>query len=261
MANLQWIDTHCHIYAEEFSADRHLMVHRAIDAGIRKCLMPNVDVASIDAMLELERDFPDHCIAMMGLHPCSVKDDYEAQLEVVRDWLGVRKFLAIGEIGLDFYWDLTHTEEQYDAFRRQLKWSIEHQVPVVIHSRESLRQCINVVGETGNGRIRGIFHCFGGSADEAREITALGMYLGIGGVLTFKNSGLPEVIKEIGLDRIVLETDAPYLAPVPFRGKRNEPAYITYVAETLAKITGKSMEEIANITTTNAYNIFLPVTI
>ena len=207
-------------------------------------------------MLELENDFPGQCIAMMGLHPCSVKDDYEEQLEVVRDWLAVRKFVAIGEIGLDFYWDLTHTEQQYDAFRRQLNWSLEYQVPVAIHSRESLKQCINVVSETGNGNIRGIFHCFGGTTNEAREIIELGMYLGVGGVLTFKNSGLGEVIKKVGLDRVVLETDAPYLAPVPFRGKRNEPAYLSYVAESMAKITGKDIEEIAALTTRNAYDVF-----
>jgi TatD DNase family protein len=256
MANTQWIDTHCHLYAEEFSADRQQMLQRAIDAGVTKCYMPNVDVASIDAMLELENDFPGHCIPMMGLHPCSIKDDYEEQLEVVRDWLAVRKFAAIGEIGLDFYWDLTHTEQQYDAFRRQLNWSLDYQVPVVIHSRESLRQCINVVSETGNGNIRGIFHCFGGTAEEAREIMELGMYLGIGGVLTFKNSGLGEVIKKVGLDRVVLETDAPNLAPVPFRGKRNEPAYLIHVATALSAITDKPLAEIAAITTENAYNVF-----
>jgi TatD DNase family protein len=256
MAIAQWIDTHCHLYSEEFSADRHQMVRRAIDAGVGTCYMPNVDSASIDGMLELENDFPGQCVAMMGLHPCSVKEDYEAELEIVRDWISVRKFAAIGEIGLDFYWDLTHSEAQYDAFRKQLQWSLDYQLPVVIHSRESLRQCINVVRETGNGKIRGIFHCFGGTLEDAREIMDLGMYLGIGGILTFKNSKLPEVIKEVGISRVVLETDAPYLAPVPFRGKRNEPAYITYVGELLSTVTGLSTEEIAGITTGNAYDIF-----
>lgn len=257
MAGIQWIDTHCHLYSDEFSTDRHEMIRRAIDSGVSRCYMPNVDVSSIDAMLELETDFPDHCFAMMGLHPCSVKDDFEDQLEIISDWLAVRKFVAIGEIGLDFYWDLTHTEQQYEVFRRQLKWSMDYQLPVVIHSRESLRQCINVVKETGNGHIRGIFHCFGGTIEEANEIIDMGMYLGIGGILTFKNSGLPEVIRKMGVDKIVLETDAPYLAPVPFRGKRNEPAYLTYVAEFLSKITDKNSQEIAAITTRNAYEIFL----
>jgi TatD DNase family protein len=256
MANAQWIDTHCHLYAEEFSADRRQVIQRAIDAGVGTCYMPNVDAASMDGMLELENDFPDHCVAMMGLHPCSVKEDYEAQLEIVRDWISVRKFAAIGEIGLDFYWDLTHAEAQYDAFRRQLQWSLDYQLPVVIHSRESLRQCIDVVRETGSGTIKGIFHCFGGTIEEAREIMDLGMYLGIGGVLTFKKSGLADLIKEVGLEKVVLETDAPYLAPVPFRGKRNEPAYLIYVAEVLSKITGKDITEIATITTGNAYDVF-----
>jgi len=256
MAHIQWIDTHCHLYSEEFSGDRRQIVRRAIEAGVETCYMPNVDVSSIDAMLELENDFPGQCIAMMGLHPCSVKEDFEEQIEVVRDWLAVRKFVAIGEVGLDFYWDLAHTAAQYEAFRRQLQWSLDYQLPVVIHSRESLRQCIDVVKETGAGEIKGIFHCFGGTASEAREIMDLGMYLGIGGVLTFKNSGLGDVIKEVGLAKVVLETDAPYLAPVPFRGKRNEPAYLTYVAETLSKITGKDLPEIAAITTGNAYDVF-----
>lgn len=256
MTALQIIDTHCHLYSEEFSGDRNEMIRRAISSGVAKMFMPNVDVSSIDSMLELETDFPGHCIAMMGLHPCSVKDDYEEQIEVIRDWLAVRKFAAIGEIGLDFYWDLTHSEQQYDAFKRQLEWSMEKRLPVVIHSRESLRQCIDVVSTVGSGRIRGIFHCFGGTIQEAQEIIDLGMFLGIGGVLTFKNSGLREVINEVGLDRVVLETDAPYLAPVPFRGKRNEPSYLGYIVEKLAEATGITQEEIQRITTSNALDIF-----
>jgi TatD DNase family protein len=255
MAIVQLIDTHCHLYAEEFSADRSEMINRAIDAGVERFYLPNVDINTMDAMLELEKDFPTNCFSMMGLHPCSVRDDYEDQLEVVRDWLAVRKFAAVGEIGLDFYWDLTHSEQQYDAFRRQLQWSLDYQLPAVIHSRESLRQCINVVSETGHGRIRGIFHCFGGSLEEAREIIELGMYLGIGGVVTYKNSGLASVIKEIGLERIVLETDAPYLAPIPFRGKRNEPSYLINIVDKLNEITGLDQEEIGRITMRNASEI------
>jgi TatD DNase family protein len=256
MTSAQLIDTHCHLYAEEFSADRREMIQRAISEGVSKFYLPNVDTGSMDAMLELENDFPGHCFAMMGLHPCSVKADMEAQLEVVRDWLAVRKFAAIGEIGLDFYWDLSFSEQQYEAFRRQQQWSMDYRVPVVIHSRESLRQCIDVVSETGKGKIRGIFHCFGGSIEEAREVIDLGMYLGIGGVVTFKNSGLAEVIKLTGLDRVVLETDAPYLAPVPFRGKRNEPADLRYIVDKLAEITGFGKEDIGLITTRNASEVF-----
>jgi TatD DNase family protein len=256
MANSQWIDTHCHLYSEEFQSDRYEMVRRAITAGVGSCYMPNVDAASIDGMLELERDFPGHCFPMMGLHPCSVKDDVEVQLEIVRDWLAVRKFAGIGEIGLDFYWDLTHTDQQYEAFRRQLAWSMEYQYPVVIHSRESLRQCTDVVKEIGNGRVRGVFHCFGGSLEEANEIIDMGMYLGIGGILTFKKSGLPELLKTTGIDRVVLETDSPYLAPVPYRGKRNEPSYIPIIGKFLAEATGLHIDEVASITSKNAYHIF-----
>jgi TatD DNase family protein len=256
MTTSQLIDTHCHLYSEEFSGERRAIIQRAIDEGVSKFYLPNVDISSMDAMLELEKDFPDHCFAMMGLHPCSVKEDYEVQLEVVRDWLAVRKFAAIGEIGLDFHWDLSFKEQQYDAFRRQLEWSMNYRMPVVIHSRESLRECMDLVLETGNRRIRGIFHCFGGNIAEAREIIDMGMYIGIGGVLTYKNRVLGAVIKEIGLGRVVLETDAPYLAPVPFRGKRNEPAYLVHIVEKLAEITGLEKREICRITTSNAAEVF-----
>lgn len=257
MQNLQLVDTHCHLYAEEFMGQTREAIERAARAGVYKIIMPNIDVSSMDAMLELEADHPGMCIAMMGLHPCYVKEDVANQLEVVRDWINVRKFAAIGEVGLDFHWDLTFREQQYEAFRIQLRWALEKDLPVAIHSRESLRECIEEVKLVGNGRIRGIFHCFGGTAAEALEIMDMGMYLGIGGVVTFKKSALAEVIVEIGLGRVVLETDTPYLAPVPFRGKRNEPAYIRYVAEKVAEITGKTLEEVGRITTANAENVFL----
>jgi TatD DNase family protein len=257
MQNLQLVDTHCHLYAEEFHGERRDVISRARDAGVYKIFMPNIDISSMDAMLELETDHPDICIAMMGLHPCYVKADVAQQLEVVRDWINVRRFSAIGEIGLDFYWDLTFKEQQYEAFRQQLEWARQKDWPVAIHSRNSLRQCIDEVKSIGNGRTRGIFHCFGGTIEEASEIMEMGMYLGIGGVVTFKKSGLAEVIQEVGLGKVVLETDAPYLAPVPFRGKRNEPAYVRYVADRLSEITGKTLEEIGRITTMNAENVFI----
>jgi len=252
----QLIDTHCHLYSEEFQEDRREMIRRAQDAGVTHFMLPNIDLRSMDPMMELEREYPGQCHAMMGLHPCYVKEDADHQLEVVRDSLAVRKFVAIGEIGLDFYWDLSYREKQFEAFRKQLEWSLQHQLPVVIHSRQSLRECIDTVQEVGRGAIRGIFHCFGGSRAEAEEIMEFGMYLGIGGVVTFRKSGLDEVIREVGLSRVVLETDAPYLAPVPFRAKRNESSYLVYIAEKIAEVRNMSYEEVARITTANALEVF-----
>jgi TatD DNase family protein len=250
------IDTHCHLYSEEFLNDRREMIKRALEAGVAHFMLPNIDVSSMDPMMELEIEFPRQCHAMIGLHPCYVKEDADEQLEVVRDWLAVRKFLGIGEIGLDFYWDLSFREKQIEVFRKQLEWSLQYALPVVIHSRNSLRECIDTVREVGQGAVRGIFHCFGGSAEEAREIMELKMFLGIGGVVTYSKSGLDQVIREIGLSKVVLETDAPYLAPVPFRGKRNESSYLVYVAEKLAEVTGLPYEEVARITTSNALEVF-----
>jgi TatD DNase family protein len=254
----QLIDTHCHLYSEEFLDDRHQMITRAVEEGISRFYLPNIDVASMDTMIELEKEYSGRCFAMMGLHPCYVKEDAEMQLEVVRDWLAVRRFAAVGEIGLDFYWDINFSEQQYHVFRSQLAWSLAYRLPVVIHSRNALRECIDTVKEVGNGAVRGVFHCFGGTVDEAREIMDMGMYLGIGGVVTYKKSGLDQVIAEVGLSRVVLETDAPYLAPVPFRGKRNESSYLKYIAHTVADITGLQKDEVARITTANALNIFEP---
>lgn len=258
MIKSQLVDTHCHLYSEEFLEDRHQMMNRAFEEGIGRFYLPNIDVSSMDVMMEMEKEYPGRCFAMMGLHPCYVKEDAELQLEVVRDWLAVRRFAAVGEIGLDFYWDLSYKEQQYHVFRSQLSWSLAYGLPVVIHSRNSLRECIDVVKEVGRGAIRGIFHCFGGTVDEAREIMDMGMYLGIGGVVTYKKSGLDQVIAEVGLSRVVLETDAPYLAPVPFRGKRNESSYLIHIADKLADITGLHKDEVAKITTWNALNIFEP---
>jgi TatD DNase family protein len=256
MNKAQLIDTHCHLYSEEFLEDRREMIQRAVNAGVDRFFMPNIDKNSIDGMLELEEEFPGRCYPMMGLHPCYVKEDADDQLEIVRDWLAVRHFAAVGEIGLDFYWDLTFKEKQFEVFRKQLEWSTVYRLPVVIHSRNSLRECIDVVKEF-NGYIQGIFHCFGGSREEAEEIMDLGMYLGIGGVVTFRKAGLDEVIRQVGLSKVVLETDAPYLAPVPFRGKRNESSYLKFVADKLAEVANMDVEEVARITTQNAANVFM----
>ena len=193
---------------------------------------------------------------MMGLHPCSVKDDYQKELDLVEDYLGQRKFVAIGEIGLDFYWDVSFKSQQYDAFQRQIGWALDHNIPIVIHSRNAVEECINVVRENQKGNLRGVFHCFSGTIAQAREIIELGFYLGIGGVFTYKNSGLDKVMSEIGLDNVVLETDAPYLTPVPMRGKRNESAYISIIAKKLAEVKNIPLDEIASITTQNAEKLF-----
>lgn len=250
------IDTHCHLYAEEFKADLAEVIQRAQKAGVKKFFLPNIDRSSIEPMIQLEESYPDQCYPMMGLHPCSVKDDFLEELGVVEGWLKKRKFAAVGEIGLDFYWDRTFEKEQYEAFRKQIEWAIVYDLPIVIHSRDAMQSCIDVVSDYKDSRLKGIFHCFGGTQKEAEQIISLGFYLGIGGVLTFKKSGLKEVLRSIALEHIVLETDAPYLAPVPMRGKRNESAFLQYIISVLAEIKAISEEEVARITTTNASLIY-----
>ena len=250
------IDTHAHIYLPEFDFDRGQMLKSAQKEGISKIIMPAIDSSTHEGMLKVENENSSSCLSMMGLHPCSVKENYEAELKTVSDFLEQRSFAAIGETGLDFYWDKTFVQQQYLAFGRQIEWALHYGIPVVIHSRNSIDECINVVAEHQKGKLKGVFHCFSGNAIQAKQITDLGFYLGIGGVVTFKNSGLDKVIETIGLDHIVLETDAPYLAPVPFRGKRNEPAYLRYVVEKLAGIKNINTEEIAFATTGNAEKLF-----
>lgn len=251
-----WIDTHAHLYSPEFDSDRSEMVTRAIRQGVNRLLMPNIDEDSIPGMLSLEAEFPEECLPMMGLHPCYVKENVEVQLAIVQDWLSKRKFWAIGEIGLDFYWDKTLLDQQYTAFREQIRLAIEHQLPIAIHSREATRACIDVVKELHNGSLTGVFHCFSGTKEEAQEIIDLGFYLGIGGVVTFKKAGLDVLMADIDLQHVVLETDAPYLAPVPYRGKRNESAYIPLIAQKLADVKNLKIEEVAAITTGNARKLF-----
>jgi TatD DNase family protein len=253
---MQLIDTHCHIYADAFDIDRKDMIGRAIKQGVEKLLMPAIDTETHESMLALERDYPGICYSMMGLHPCSVKVNFEEELAVIYKYFEQRPFLAVGEIGLDFYWDLSFKEQQYQAFHKQIELALQYDIPVVIHSRESTNECIEIVKEHQKGKLKGVFHCFGGSIEQAQKIIDLGFYLGIGGVLTFKKAGLDIVMKELTLKNIVLETDAPYLAPVPFRGKRNECSYVKYVAEKLADIKQISAEEVAAITTANAQSLF-----
>ncbi len=207
-------------------------------------------------MIELEQQFPDHCKAMMGLHPCSVKENYLDELEIVKKWLDQRPFAAVGEIGLDYYWDKTFIPEQKQAFQQQIEWAVAFDIPIVIHSRDSLQDCIAIVRENQKGTLKGIFHCFGGNLKEAHQIMDLNFLLGIGGVVTYKKSGLADVLKNIPLSSLVLETDAPYLTPVPFRGQRNEPSYLKYIIEKIAEAKNCSIEEVAAVTTLNAQKLF-----
>ena len=253
---IQLTDTHSHVYADRFSADTPAMLAAAKAAGVRKILMPAIDSETHTGMLALEEAHPDYCLSMMGLHPCSVTADYQQELTIVEEWFVRRRFIAVGETGLDFYWDLTYSEQQYIAFRRQIELALEHDIPVVIHSRNSTDECIAVIKEYQKGELKGVFHCFSGNAAQAQQIVDLGFYLGIGGVATFKNGGLDQALARISLDHMVLETDAPYLAPVPYRGKRNEPAYIRYVADKLAEWKEIATEEVARITTKNAEKLF-----
>lgn len=250
------IDTHSHIYLSEFKEDRTAMLDRAGNEGVGKILLPAIDSGTHSALLELEATQPDRCLAMMGVHPCSVKENYKEELRIARDWLDKRPFHAVGEIGLDFYWDRSFTEQQVAAFHEQLEWAIHFDLPVSIHSRNATDECIAVVKEHQQGKLKGVFHCFSGDVKQAQQIIDLGLYLGIGGVVTFKNSGLDKVIKAVGIDHIVLETDAPYLAPMPFRGKRNEPAYLKYVVDKLAPLNNIPEEKVAEITTANAERLF-----
>jgi TatD DNase family protein len=250
------IDTHCHLYLSDYVSDLAEVIKRAGLAGVEKFYLPAIDSSTKSAQLKLEEEFPGKCVAMTGLHPCSVKSDYKKELKVVEDSLEKRAFAAVGEIGLDFYWDRTFEPEQYLAFHQQIEWALHYHIPVILHSRDSLDQTIQIIRDHQNGNLKGIFHCFSGTPEAANQIIELGFYLGIGGVVTYKNVGLDQTLKHIGLQHMVLETDAPYLTPVPFRGKRNESSYLKYVVDKLATIKDVSSEEVANITTENARKIF-----
>lgn len=250
------IDTHTHLYLPEFAVDRSKMLKRAENEGVKTFLLPAIDSSTHQQMLDLEVETKGVCRSMMGLHPCSIKGDFDRELKIAHNFLEKQRFIAIGEIGLDFYWDKTYTEQQYEAFHKQVEWALEFDLPIVIHSRNSIDECINVVKDHQKGNLRGVFHCFSGNSLQAKKIIDLGFYMGIGGVLTFKNSGVDIVMQEISLDNVVLETDAPYLAPVPFRGKRNEPSYLIYVIKKLSELKSISEEIVAAMTTANAKKLF-----
>ena len=250
------IDTHTHLYLKDFETDRDQVVANAINKGVKYMFLPNINSESVAGMLHLEEKFPDNCFAMMGLHPTDVKDDYKNELQIVEDWLSKRKFIAIGEIGIDLYWDKTFKDEQIIAFKSQIALANKYDLPIVIHSRESMKEIISTLKSLDAKTFKGVFHCFNGTLGDAHEVIKMGFHLGIGGVVTFKNAGLDKIVSEIDLKHLLLETDAPFLTPTPFRGKRNESAYTYYIAQKIAEIKNTSVEEVAAVTTQNALKLF-----
>ena len=251
-----YIDSHTHLFSSQFDNDRHQVVQKAIDQGVDKMLLPNINSKTLEAMHQLCQDFPQHCYPMMGLHPCDVKDDYEEELKIIKSHLDKGKYVAVGEIGIDLYWDKGTLDIQKKAFRQQLKWAKEYDLPVAIHIRNSFDTIFEVLEEVNDQNLRGVFHCFTGSKEQGQKAIEMGFMLGIGGVVTFKNSGLDKVLKELPLEKLLLETDSPYLAPTPHRGQRNESSYIPLIAQKIAEIYGVNIEEVAKITTQNAKKLF-----
>jgi len=250
-------DTHAHLYSEKFDNEHDAVVQRAVEAGVGRLFLPNIDSSSIPGLIRLCETHPSVCFPMMGVHPCSVDAEYEKELLLAEGWLAKKKFYAVGEIGIDLYWDKTFIEQQKDAFRRQVLLAKKYKLPIVIHSRQAFYECYEIVAELNDDSLSGVFHCFADGIEEAKKVISLGnFWLGIGGVLTYKNSGLDKVVQEIALEHLVLETDAPYLAPVPHRGKRNESAYIVHVAQKLAEIKNVSLDEVARVTTENSKKLF-----
>ena len=252
---MRWIDTHCHLYSEEFSEDITDLIERAKNAGVEKFYLPAIDSNTLQSMLALEKMHPE-CIAMIGLHPCHVNTNYEQELAIVKEWLDKRQFVAIGEIGMDYYWSTEFAAQQVAAFNQQMQWALDYHLPIVIHTRNAMQSTIDAVKPFADKGLHGIFHCFSGNANEAEQIINMNFHLGVGGILTYKKSGLPEAITNIPLEKIVLETDAPYLPPVPYRGKRNESSYIPIIAQKLAEVKNVTLEEVAAVTTANAEKIF-----
>jgi TatD DNase family protein len=256
------IETHAHIYDEQFDNDRQEMLNRAFEIGVKQIWMPNCNHETIEGMMKLEDEYPQICHSMMGLHPCYVEADFEKELQLVENWLDKRKFIVIGEIGIDFYWDLTFVKQQEEAFKIQLAFAKKHNLPICIHSRNSkdgqhnaIIRCVELIEEFGWSDLKGIFHCFSGNLEEAKRVIDLNFLLGIGGVATFKNGGMDTVLPEIDLKNIVLETDSPYLAPVPHRGKRNEVAYLDLVVKRIAELKNTDYQTVMNQTTQNAVQL------
>ena len=250
------IETHAHVYSSEFESDLNDVVSRAKSVGVEKILMPNVDLESLEAMHRVEDSFPDYCHSMLGLHPCSVKENFKVQLKELATWLNKREYVAIGEIGMDLHWDKTYKNQQVEAFVTQLSWADNFDLPIVVHSRNANAELLDILKNESIGGLNGVIHCFSGTEEEAKSFLDLGFYLGIGGVVTFKNAGLDKVVQKLPLNRLLLETDSPYLSPVPFRGKRNEPSYLQYIVGKLAVLFDCSEDEIIKTTKSNALNLF-----
>jgi TatD DNase family protein len=253
---MQLIDTHTHLYLPEFEQDINQVIQNAVDHQVLKFLLPNVDRSTIDPMLKLVNEYPDYCYPMMGLHPTSVDEDYENEMEAVESWLSKKQFCALGEIGIDLYWDKTYQHQQEEVFRRQLQLARKYNLPVVIHARESFDEIFKIVEDERGEALTGVFHAFTGNKEQADQIINWGFKIGIGGIVTFKNAGLDKVVRNIDINHMVLETDSPYLAPVPKRGKRNESAYVKHIAEKVAVLKEIPVEEVARITTENAQQLF-----
>jgi len=252
-----FVDTHTHLFSDAFDEDRAQVVQTAIDAGVSKLLLPNIDVQTIDAMHELENQFPQNCFSMMGLHPGSVTQNWEKDLEIVKKHLFSRKYIAVGEIGMDLYWDKTFMEEQKQAFKLQVEWAKELRIPIAIHARDAFDEIFEILDRINDENLTGVFHCYTGTKEQADHIQSYGGFkLGIGGVLTYKKAGLDEVLSQIDLKELILETDSPYLAPVPFRGKRNQSSYVLHIAEKLSEVYELPLSEIERQTTENAMELF-----
>ena len=253
---MRFIDTHSHIYDTGFQEDLDAVMASAKSAGIEKIYMPGIDSTCINGMMDMETKYPGFCIPMMGLHPCYVKENYQEELAIVEGWLAKRKFAAIGEIGLDYYWDKTFAKEQQLVFEQQMQWGLDLGLPINIHTRNAMGETIELVKPFAKKGLKGIFHCFSGSKESAEQIIEMGFLLGLGGVLTYKNAGVAEAVVDIPLEFLVLETDAPYLPPVPYRGKRNEPAFMIEVAKKIAEIKNIPLHEVAEKTSGNAERVF-----
>jgi TatD DNase family protein len=254
---MDWIDTHAHLYTKEFDSDRNEIIQNAAKNGVNTILLPNIDVSTIQPMLDLCEKFPNHCFPMMGLHPGNVQENWEEQLATMKPFFFSHKMVAVGEIGMDLYWDKTFIEEQKCAFRQQIVWAKEMKLPIVIHARDAFDEIFEILDEIMDENLFGVFHCFTGNLDQAKKIMSYKKFmLGIGGLLTYKKATLDEVLKKVPLDYLILETDAPYLPPVPFRGKRNESSYLLHTAEKLADVHGVKLSELAEITTRNAKQMF-----
>lgn len=250
------IDSHSHIYSEEFNEDRDQAIQRALSSGVKKIILPNIDSTSVVPMMNLADKYPEICFPLIGLHPTSVNESYKKELEFIESWLDKSRFYGIGEIGIDLYWDKTFLKEQEKVFRHQLQIAKQLKLPLVIHVRKSFNEVFSILEQEQDGNLTGIFHCFSGGANEANRVTDAGFKLGIGGVVTFQNSHLAETLKKVDIHHLVLETDSPYLSPVPFRGKRNEASYLIYIAQKVAEIYGASVDEVADITSENVVNLF-----